>query len=210
MKSLSNPLKDIITVAAAVLILPETSSAFPFSTSSVSRLSILRRADPNWPIKSGYVSFGDSFGAGMGTGSTSWGKCRVGSNNFGELLNKWTNNPNVEFQKLVCSGDTTVGLNRQIDEWTNPGRADIATVSIGGNDLDFSNLVWYCLLTPNDLGQWYNRPRCTQREQSAYDKLADQSENGMLYKLKSAYKKIMTKSGRDVSSLIFNAFISTP
>jgi hypothetical protein len=69
----------------------------------------------------------------VGAGNTLTDKCRVGSNNFGNLLYQWTNNPKVDYQSKVCSGDTTVGLSRQIDEWAKPGKADATTVSMGGS-----------------------------------------------------------------------------
>ena len=152
-----------------------------------------------WPIKTGYVAFGDSYAAGMGTGVTSGDSCRVGSNNFGRLLNTWTSNPNVEYQELVCSGDTTVGLNRQIDAWANPGNADLATVSMGGNDLEFSDLLWYCVLTPNPLA--IDNPRnCDNTKDMARNLMSDETENGLAAKLQAAYTKVMQKSGRDVSN----------
>ena len=55
-------------------------------SSSAARRTPLRRAPSNWPIKTGYVAFGDSYAAGMGTGVTSDDPCRVGSNNFAKLL----------------------------------------------------------------------------------------------------------------------------
>ncbi|CAO2648048.1 Nn.00g089700.m01.CDS01 [Neocucurbitaria sp. VM-36] len=97
----------------------------------------------------GYVHFGDSYGAGMGTGSTSGDACRVGENNFGELLYKSWGDNSISFETKVCSGDTTKGLNRQIEEWKDPAKANVGTVSIGGNDVGFIDLVRYCILTPN-------------------------------------------------------------
>lgn len=136
----------------------------------------------------------------MGTGTTSTDKCRVGSNNFGDLLNRWTGDPNVDFQRKVCSGDTTVGLNRQINEWSNPGKADLATISVSGNDLFFSDLVWYCIITPNlsRLGST-NRKRCVETKAKARQVLNDQGDSSLKAKFKSAYKKILDKSGRNVS-----------
>ncbi|KAI1928490.1 hypothetical protein LOZ65_001983 [Ophidiomyces ophidiicola] len=170
--------------------------------------ALLRRAPDNWPIKTGYVAFGDSFGAGMGTGTTSSDACRVGSNNFGDLLYKWTNNDRVDFQRKVCSGDTTVGLNRQIDEWKNPRKADIATVSIGGNDLGFSNMVYYCILTFNHfLFPWTLRKECKDAKDKARRLMEDRGDGGLRSKLKKAYKKILDKSGRDDFHLYVTSYI---
>ena len=166
---------------------------------------IAQRAADNWPIKTGYVAFGDSYGAGMGTGTTSSNACRVGSNNFGALLNKWTNNKNVDYQEKVCSGDTTVGLNRQIKEWTNPSKADVATVSIGGNDLGFSNLAWYCVLTPTG-NQEKNSANFEATKAKATQLLTDTGPNGMNAKLRNTYQAILDKSGRQVSTKLLSVF----
>lgn len=86
------------------------------------------------------------------------GGCRVGSNNFGKLLNQYTNNSNVVYQDLVCSGDTTTGLARQIDEWRkkDPSKFNLTTVSIGGNDIQFSNFVRNCVvaINPKTVGRY--------------------------------------------------------
>lgn len=60
----------------------------------------------------------------------------------------------------MCSGDTTTGLNRQIDEWKDPENADIATVAMGGNDLGFSDIVMNCILVPELHWQSTYRQRC--------------------------------------------------
>ncbi|KAF5011004.1 hypothetical protein FDECE_2874 [Fusarium decemcellulare] len=181
------PFTQAASVAAAGAVRP----------SLVSHRSLPKREE-GWPIKTGFVAFGDSYGAGMGTGTTTSDKCRVGSNNFGDLLNRWTNNPDVEFQRKVCSGDTTDGLNRQIDEWSDPGKADLATVSVGGNDVYFSDLVWYCVITPNTM-KWpsTNRKDCIDTEAKARRLMDDQGDEGLKAKLKAAYKKILDKSSRD-------------
>ena len=162
--------------------------------------TISRRTPNDWPIKTGYVAFGDSFAAGMGTGTTSTDPCRIGSNNFGALLDAWTNNDAVAFQQKACSGDTTIGLNRQIDEWTDPQQADVATVSMGGNDLKFSDLAWWCILTPTT---WRlpatNKRYCNKAMDAAMKLMSDTSADGLTEKLKAAYARILEKSGRSVS-----------
>jgi hypothetical protein len=153
--------------------------------------SLLRRAPDDWPIKKGYVAFGDSYGAGMGTGITTQDSCRVGSNNFADLLMRWTNNNAIDFQR---------GLNRQINEWVNPAKADVATVSIGGNDLKFSDLLWYCVASPNSFRTGaQNRQLCIETEAAARQQLDDNGDDGLRSKLVKAFKRILKKSGRDVS-----------
>jgi hypothetical protein len=151
----------------------------------------------------GYVHFGDSYGAGMGTGTTSGDKCRVGENNFGDLLYKSWGDNKMPFEKKVCSGDTTTGLDRQIEEWKDPGKANVGTVSIGGNDLGFSDMAWYCILTPNTGHFGFtNRADCINAENKARRLMRDEGANGLKAKLKASYIKILQKSGRPVSLFI--------
>jgi hypothetical protein len=142
----------------------------------------------------------------MGTGTTSTDKCRVGSHNFGAPINKWTNNPNVDYQERVCSGDTTVGLNGQIRAWTNPSKTNVATVSIGGNDLGFSDLAWYCVLTPTG-HQQENSAKCEEKKAAATQLLTDTGPNGMGVKLTNAYQAILDKSGSKVSPVLILFFV---
>ena len=187
--STSNQVSQTTALRAAATLAQSASSAD----------KAFRNVPPNWPIQRGYVAFGDSYGAGMGTGTTSTDGCRVGSNNFAALLMKWMGNPDIDFQLRVCSGDTLVGLNRQIGEWENPILADVATVSIGGNDLGFSDLVDSCLLHFKPwLEQKIYEEYCDSYKKTANKMLADQSTNGLKAKLKAAYKKILEKSERDV------------
>ncbi len=124
----------------------------------------------------------------------------VGENNFGDLNYKSWNDNTISYQRKVCSGDTTKGLDRQINEWSNQANVNVGTVSIGGNDLGFSDLVWYCIITPNT-NQFGSTTRqlCIDAENKAKAMMADQVESGMKNKLKSAYLNILKKSGRDVS-----------
>jgi hypothetical protein len=148
----------------------------------------------------GYVQFGDSYAAGMGTGKTSQDSCRIGENNYGDLMYKSWGNSKIPFEKKVCSGDTISGLNRQIDEWNDPGKANVGTLTVGGNDVGFYDLVYWCVITPNTI-HWGSTARgyCLDAERKAQDLMKDEGENGLKAKLKSAYLKILKKSGRTVS-----------
>ncbi|KAF2106051.1 SGNH hydrolase-type esterase domain-containing protein, partial [Lophiotrema nucula] len=138
----------------------------------------------------GYVAFGDSYGAGLGTGTTTTDACRVGSNNFADLLMRCTQDNSIDYQRMVCYGATIVGLNRQIDEWKTPEHADIATVSMGGNDLGFSHLVYHCITTPNPF-RWVNRGKCVEAQNLANTLLNDVGANGLRANLIRAYKRIL-------------------
>jgi hypothetical protein len=150
------------------------------------------------PLKiSGYVHFGDSYAAGMGTASTSWGGCRVGGNNYGQLLYKFMGDSSISLQFFACSGDTLDGLNSQVDSWKANGET-VGTVTIGGNDLNFSDLVYYCVITPNTatLGST-NRANCENVENAARQLLQDNSASGLRAKLAAAYKKIIDKASNN-------------
>lgn len=77
--------------------------------------------------------------------------------------------------------------------------ANIGTLSIGGNDLGFSDLVWYCVITPNTarLGST-NRANCVEAENKARDLMNNQGADGMRAKLRNAYLKILQKSSHYV------------
>lgn len=150
------------------------------------------------PIDS-YVHFGDSYGAGMGTGTTTGDKCRVGSNNFGKLIYSYMNDASIVYNEQVCSGDTLTGLTKQIDKWNTASSASIGTLSIGGNDVFFSDLVNYCVVALNlaSPGSW-NRQWCVDAENKAISYMSDTTTSGLQYKLKEAYLSILNKSGQDV------------
>jgi hypothetical protein len=198
-------------VAAGVWYSGKCNAPIPLPVSATKRTTGSRRAscpldsdyiffDGDNPIGQ-YVHFGDSYGAGMGTGTTTTDKCRVGSNNFGKLLYSWMNDANIEYVKKVCSGDTLTGLTGQINSWSNPERASIATLSIGGNDVGFSSLLRYCVITPNTGPSGSaNRANCVASEKKATDYMSDPGTTGLRYKLKEAYLSILRKSGHDVRS----------
>lgn len=156
------------------------------------------------PVVEGYVHFGDSFAAGMGTGTTSTDTCRVGSNNYGKLLYRWFGDETIPFESLACSGDTTTGLLKQIDKWKAPSVANVGTLTMGGNDLDFSNMVYYCVITPNEIHTAAtNRQYCLEYEAKARALMEDGSAAGLTAKLTDAYLKILTKSDRKVPPSVF-------
>lgn len=141
----------------------------------------------------------------MGTGTTSWDGCRIGTANVGDLIHAYTNKSDIDYQRKMCSGDTTVGLNRQIDEWSNPERADIATVTAGGNDVGFTDILWYCVLAVDaHIILWhfpsYYKKYCNEMKEKGRRMMEDSSENGLKAKLVAAYKKMLEKSKREVGA----------
>jgi hypothetical protein len=64
-------------------------------------------------------------------------------------------------------------------------RATLGTLTIGGNDLGFSDLVYNCVITPNTarLGST-NRANCLDNEKTANDHMDDESSSGLRVRLK--------------------------
>jgi hypothetical protein len=76
------------------------------------------------PIQKGYVAFGDSYAASIGTGATQRGGCRKGENSYPKQLAALAAN-DIDFQNLPCSGAVVGevlqgGEKSQIDSWINP------------------------------------------------------------------------------------------
>ncbi|KAK2774669.1 esterase family protein [Colletotrichum kahawae] len=144
----------------------------------------------------GYAHFGDSYASGMGTGTTKGDKCRVGSNNHGDLLYKYLDDKSIAYDgPQSCSGDTTVELMQKIDSWKTAAHTNLATLTIGGNDLGFADLVWYCVITPDtrSLGST-NRKKCEEAQKKAVSLILDEGNDGLKSKLKAAYIKIFQKA----------------
>jgi lysophospholipase L1-like esterase len=92
-----------------------------------------------------YVALGDSFSSGVGTGSyTLSSSCRRGVYAYPWLVAQ--QRPNTSLTFVACSGATTADvMASQIGSVT--GSTNIVTVSIGGNDIGFSNLIVQCTLS---------------------------------------------------------------
>jgi lysophospholipase L1-like esterase len=91
-----------------------------------------------------YVALGDSFSSGVGTGSyTLSSSCRRGVYAYPWLVAQQRANTSLTF--VACSGATTASLlSSQIGSVT--ADTNIVTVTIGGNDIGFSNLIVQCTL----------------------------------------------------------------
>ena len=89
-----------------------------------------------------YVALGDSFSSGVGTGSyTLSSSCKRSVYAFPYLLSKQRANTSLVF--AACSGATTSDLManqiQSVDATTT-----LVTVTIGGNDIGFANLIYQC------------------------------------------------------------------
>ncbi|KAJ5827408.1 hypothetical protein N7447_004171 [Penicillium robsamsonii] len=167
--------------------------ASPSATECVLAEDFIQWDDVNEDIPdvTGQAHFGDSFAAGMGTGKTPTAqKCRVGSNNFGQLLHD-SFVDGFDYQNLACSGDTVAGLYDKLHGWQNPAVDSLATMTIGGNDLDFSNIVKHCLLRYYNSALGWDAAWCSHYKSAAKKLMADTGADGLQYKFTSIYLRII-------------------
>lgn len=92
-----------------------------------------------------YVALGDSFSSGVGTGSYTLSRtCRRGRYAYPWLV--FQQRPNTALTFVACSGATTGSLMRTQIRSVSSG-TDIVTVTIGGNDIGFADLIVRCTLS---------------------------------------------------------------
>jgi lysophospholipase L1-like esterase len=91
-----------------------------------------------------YAALGDSFSSGVGTGSyTLSSSCKRGVFAYPYLVAQQRTNTTLDF--VACSGATTSSLMAsQIQAVTST--TSIVSVTIGGNDIGFSDLIVQCTL----------------------------------------------------------------
>ncbi|MEU8636941.1 SGNH/GDSL hydrolase family protein [Amycolatopsis sp. NPDC048633] len=90
-----------------------------------------------------YAALGDSYSSGVGAGSYgSSGNCYRSSNSYPQL---WTNaHSGTSFTFLACSGAKTGDVISQAG--SIPSNATLVTVTVGGNDAGFSDVIQTCTL----------------------------------------------------------------
>jgi lysophospholipase L1-like esterase len=187
-------------LAAGVYFTAKTGRAIPLPALPAAKRALECVSDDDYiqwedlnddiPVVTGQVHFGDSFAAGMGTGSTSGDKCRVGSNNFGKLLHD-SFTEGFDYQNLACSGDTVAGLYDKLHGWQNPTIDSLATMTIGGNDLGFSNIIKHCILRYFNSVIGWDAGWCSHYKSAAKSFMADTGADGLQYKLTSIYLRII-------------------
>ncbi len=105
-------------------------------------------------IQGGWTAFGDSYAAGIGAGSkhpSDAGKCRRRVNAYPSQLQaagSLADGMNVEFSFQACSSAKIPDVQAQIATFRDgpdPLRG-FATISIGGNDAGFSDVIEACLV----------------------------------------------------------------
>jgi lysophospholipase L1-like esterase len=106
-----------------------------------------------------YVALGDSYSSGTGAGSYGdSGSCKRSANSYPQL---WANaNSPSEFAFVACSGaETTDVISGQVGALTSD--TTLVTISIGGNDAGFADVMTDCNLGSDD--------DCVARNQEAQD-----------------------------------------
>jgi lysophospholipase L1-like esterase len=90
-----------------------------------------------------YVALGDSYSSGVGAGSYgSSGSCKRSANAYGQL---WANaHSGTTFTFLACSGAKTSDVISQVASM--PSGASLVTVTVGGNDAGFTDVITTCTL----------------------------------------------------------------
>lgn len=117
--------------------------------------------DPNsfaeeYPIKEGWVAFGDSYAAGIGAGKPldKVDDCKRGTGAYISILNdiiRFSQDIQPVWQPLACSGETAQQFldgtekGKQLANWY-PESSDLATCSFTGNDLGFGDIVSHCIM----------------------------------------------------------------
>ncbi|KAM3446251.1 hypothetical protein MY3296_009850 [Beauveria thailandica] len=123
----------------------------------------------DYPIKKGWVAFGDSYAAGIGAGTPldADPNCYRGRGSYTAILDniiQTSHHASIVWQSRSCSGETAEQFikgegAKQLEQW-QPSFSDIATVSFTGNDFGFGDIVSHCLM---------GYPRGSQNQQCEED-----------------------------------------
>jgi lysophospholipase L1-like esterase len=127
-----------------------------------------------------YVALGDSYSSGTGAGSYgSSGSCKRSANAYAQL---WANaNAPSSFVFVACSGAlTTDVINNQVGSLTSD--TSLVTISIGGNDAGFADVMTDCNLgsdstcvSRNQQAQTYARNQLPARLDAVYTQIRNRA-----------------------------------
>ena len=122
--------------------LPARPARFAAAAAAAAALSLVLTAAPASAAVN-YVALGDSYASGLGAGNYSGGSCDRSSGAYPQL---WANaNHPSSFAFVACSGATTTDvINNQISALSSA--TTLVSVTIGGNDVGFSNVMITCVL----------------------------------------------------------------
>ncbi|MBM7769949.1 lysophospholipase L1-like esterase [Actinokineospora baliensis] len=176
----------------------------PLSLVLLAALAAIGLATPASAAVGKYVALGDSYSSGLGAGSYgSSGSCKRSANAYPQL---WANahGPSA-FAFVACSGAVTQDvLNSQVGAIT----ADTAlvTVSIGGNDAGFANVMTECNLSSdsacvsrNQTAQNFARTTLPTRLDNVYRAIRDRAPSAKVVVL--GYPRIYKTGGSCVVGL---------
>jgi lysophospholipase L1-like esterase len=96
-------------------------------------------------LEPAYAAVGDSFASGVGADSYLDTSCYRSSKSYPKLLDADADKRLVAF--LACSGADTSGVMAQVSGV--PADAAIVTVTVGGNDVGFGDVMQNCFVLPN-------------------------------------------------------------
>jgi hypothetical protein len=113
----------------------------PLLIVAISLFALVAFAVPAQAAVGKYVALGDSYSSGTGAGSYSGGSCKRSANAYAQL---WANShAPPAFSFLACNGAATADvLNSQVSGVTSD--TALVTISIGGNDAGFSDVMITC------------------------------------------------------------------
>lgn len=149
------------------------------------------------PDASAYVAMGDSFSSGQGAGVydadtvTSTNKCHKSNYAFGRILNRNPSSPLMLTGLAACGGavidnidtNTTYPGVAQKQDQVLSSNTKIVSLTIGGNDIDFTGVVTTCVKASMGLGD------CNAAITSARQKLRNLPTN-----LSRIYADILSKT----------------
>jgi lysophospholipase L1-like esterase len=157
----------VLTALAAVSVLGFTAPA---------------SADPAAELAGKYVAMGDSYASGTGAGDYGdSGGCKRSANAYAQL---WANdNAPSEFAFVACSGAVTGDvLNNQVGALT--ADTEFVTISIGGNDAGFADVMTDCNLgsdsdcvARNEEAQAYARDTLPGQLDGVYNEINNRAPN---------------------------------
>ena len=150
----------------------------------LSLVSLLAFAVPSQAATGKYVALGDSYSSGLGAGNYSGGSCKRSSNAYPQL---WANShaPSA-FTFAACSGAQTADvLNSQVSTVTSD--TALVTISIGGNDAGFADVMITCntssdstCVQRNNEAQNFARTTLPGRLDAAYDAIRARSASAQV------------------------------
>ena len=137
-----------------VTALPANASPVSGEISLVSRDGIIPSTDFSW-IRN-WAALGDSYAAGIGVGKlhsdADAASCSRYDESYPDQMDLYFGDPpsgsSRSFQHYACSGDTSQMIKNNQVPRLKDGSQDFITLSAGGNDVGFSDVLKTCIFLP--------------------------------------------------------------